>query len=225
MKPAWQIKLTEALKREPQKAAVLGTLAVVMVVMFWKTMGGASDPQAAGASPAPLHPATPAQPAQGPAEAGGRARSNDTAVALQEFLSRPISPLGRNLFAVQLDRYPTDGSRPVVQQAALPVETFWDELAKSMAARAERMSERQAQEDRIRAAARRLLLQSTVMGSQPKAMVNGQLVAEGDLVKPVTGEEDVAAWFRVLRIEPQRIIVERDGIKLTVRMLKNSDAR
>jgi hypothetical protein len=87
------------------------------------------------------------------------------------------------------------------------------------------MSERQAQEDRIRAAARRLLLQSTVMGSQPKAMVNGQLVAEGDLVKPVTGEEDVAAWFRVLRIEPQRIIVERDGIKLTVRMLKNSDAR
>jgi hypothetical protein len=199
-----------------------------MVVMWWKMMGGASDPQAAGASPVPLQGALPAQPAQsapGLGDLAGHARSGDTAAALQEFLSRPIVPLGRNLFAVQLDRYPTDGTRPVIQQATLPVETFWDELAKSMSARAERMNERQAQEDRIRAAAKRLLLQTTVMGSQPKAMVNGQLVAEGDLVKPVTGEEEVAAWFRVLRIEPQRIIVERDGIKLTVRMVKNGDAR
>src|SRR2546423_10396884 len=116
MNPAWQTKLTEAVKREPQKAAALGTLVVIMVVVWWKMLGGASDPQAAGASPAPLQPALPTQPLQpasGLTDATGHARSNDTAAALQEFLSRPIVPLGRNLFAVQLDRYPTDGSRPV----------------------------------------------------------------------------------------------------------------
>ena len=51
-------------------------------------------------------------------------------------------------------------------------------------------------------------LQSTMMGPQPKALVNGELVGEGDVV----------AAFRVLKIEARRIIVEREGIRLEIQM-------
>jgi hypothetical protein len=46
------------------------------------------------------------------------------------------------------------------------------------------------------------------MGQKPKAMVNGKLVVEGDVVE----------GFRVLKIGPRGIIVERDGIRLEVLM-------
>jgi hypothetical protein len=46
------------------------------------------------------------------------------------------------------------------------------------------------------------------MGASPKAVIDGGLVGEGDVV----------ASFRVLRIEPRRIIVEREGIKLEIQM-------
>ena len=41
-----------------------------------------------------------------------------------------------------------------------------------------------------------------------KAMMNGQLVGEGSVV----------ADFRVVKIEPRKVIVERDGIKLAIEM-------
>jgi len=53
-----------------------------------------------------------------------------------------------------------------------------------------------------------LKLQSTVMGPQPSAMVNGEMVREGSVV----------AGFRVLKIEARRMIVEREGIKLAILM-------
>jgi hypothetical protein len=46
------------------------------------------------------------------------------------------------------------------------------------------------------------------MGETPKALIDGELVGEGDMV----------GSFRVLRIEPRRIIVERDGVRLEIPM-------
>jgi hypothetical protein len=60
--------------------------------------------------------------------------------------------------------------------------------------------------ERVTREAGRLHLQSVVMGTSPRAMVDGQLLAEGDVV----------ANFRVLRIEARGITVEREGIKLEV---------
>ena len=51
-------------------------------------------------------------------------------------------------------------------------------------------------------------LLSTVMGAKPKAMINGELVGEGDVI----------AAFRVIRIEARRVIVEREGIRLEITM-------
>ena len=64
------------------------------------------------------------------------------------------------------------------------------------------------QAGQLQAEAFRLQLQSTVMGAKPKAVIDGALVGEGDVV----------AQFRVLKIEARRIIVEREGIKLEIQM-------
>ena len=60
--------------------------------------------------------------------------------------------------------------------------------------------------DRVARQAGRLHLQSVLMGTPPRAMIDGQLLGEGDVV----------ANFRVLKIEPRGITVEREGIKLEV---------
>ncbi len=54
------------------------------------------------------------------------------------------------------------------------------------------------------------------MGTRPKAVINGDLVGEGDLVASGTGR--ARTQFRVLKIEPRRIIVEREGIRLEIPM-------
>ena len=56
--------------------------------------------------------------------------------------------------------------------------------------------------------AAKLRLDSIIWGAQPKAMIEGKLLAEGDVV----------ASFRVLKIEQRRIIVEREGIRLEILM-------
>ena len=113
--------------------------------------------------------------------------------ALKEWASRPVSPLNRNLFAINYDFFPQDGSRVPALRAPVG-DGFWDRLAKSMTARADARKEQK--------------IQTIVMGARPKAVINGELVAEGDVV----------ASFRVSKIEARRVVVEREGIKLVLRL-------
>lgn len=46
----------------------------------------------------------------------------------------------------------------------------------------------------------------SILGEQPKAMVNGRLFGKGDLV----------SGFRILQIEKRQIVVERNGISVRV---------
>jgi hypothetical protein len=85
---------------------------------------------------------------------------------------------------------------------------FWDELAKSMAFRADARKEQQILKENLQQQANQLRLQSTMMTTPPKAVIDGEMVGEGDVV----------ASFRVLKIEPRRIEVEREGIKLEIQM-------
>ena len=59
--------------------------------------------------------------------------------------------------------------------------------------------------------ARQIRLQSTLMGANPTALVDGQTVREGDVVASGSGVTRTA--FRVLKIEPRRIILEREGVR------------
>jgi hypothetical protein len=93
-----------------------------------------------------------------------------------------------------------------VQTTNKDVIGFWDELAKSMTSHADVKKERQILVENLARQASQLRLQSTIMSASPKAVIDGGLVGEGDVV----------ASFRVLRIEPRRITVEREGIKLAI---------
>ncbi len=196
-------RLTKQAKAEPQKATVLGILLTIMVVMVVR-MGGSASPATASANIA-----TP----RGSIAADNthlRPKANSAVEALMKWAADPIpAALSRNLFAVNYEYYPQDGTKPAAPVIHVPHgDGFWDQVAKLMAARADVRNERAALRENLIREAEKLNLQSTLMSAPPKALVNGELVGEGDFV----------ASFRVLRIEAQRIVIEREGIMLEKRL-------
>jgi hypothetical protein len=199
-------KLIRQAKADPKKAAILVVLLSVLLFMWVRMAGGgsAAGPARATATVADIRAAGGMYLPDNLRASSGKA--NDTFAALQEWQSHPIAPLGRNVFVVNYDFFPQDGSKPAVSRGPQG-DGFWDHIAKSMTARADQKREREALVENLRTQAGQLKLQSTVMGASPKALVNGELVGEGDVV----------ASFRVTKIEARRIVVEREGIKLEVR--------
>ena len=199
-------KLTEAAKADPKKAGVLAVLLTVLGTM-WVRMA-ASDgggPQQAGAATAA---AASDNEVHHRAQTAGRGMlSTAASAALTEWRAAPVSPIVRNLFAVQLDNYATDGAAP-----ATPItrgdDGFWDELAKSLSSQADQSKQRQIRTDNAVREAAKMNLQTIVMGASPKAVIDGEMVGEGSVV----------AGFRVSKIEARRVIVEREGIKLEIPM-------
>jgi hypothetical protein len=195
-------------RNDPQKAGILTVLVAILVVLQIRLQmieGEGGPARAAANVAAPLADNPPPFGAVNP-DVHAAARPHDSATALRAWMDAPGTPLTRNLFEVDLERFPHDGSR--VQTANKAVVGFWDELAKSMTFRADVKKERQILVENLARQASQLRLQSTIMGAAPKAVIDGGLVGEGDVV----------ASFRVLRIEPRRIIVEREGIKLEIQM-------
>jgi hypothetical protein len=205
-------KLVAQAKADPKKASILGVLVVIMIFSWYRMAGGSGSggdssvgigPARASASFTPVGPGGSVLPNNLHVSSSG---TSATVAALLEWQRRPIAPLSRNLFVINYDFFPQDGSAPApvhVQQG----DGFWDHIAKSMTARADQKREREVLVENLRAQALQLKLQSTVLGASPKALVNGQLVRVGDVV----------ASFRVTKIEARRIVVEREGIKLEVR--------
>jgi len=193
----WQ-KLLDNIRKQPQKAAVLGVLGLLMLVLWGRQMlQGGPSPARAAAAPAVVKPLARIPNAQ-----------ERAAQALQEWLEKHPAPVGRNLFAIKLDYFPRDGSQ-INQVLREPSGNgFWDQLAKSMTARTDLENRRKVLIENLRLqAAQRLRLESTMLShGHPRALVNGKLVSEGDVV----------AGFRLVRIEARRMIVEREGIKLEV---------
>lgn len=185
--------------REPKKAVALGVLVLFMGGLWVWRLGGTSGPTPAIASVA--------RAADTPSVPPGVAVQNDSpANRFQEWAQRPVEDSGRNPFVIEMDYYPRMGGAG--ETAAGQTQGFWGELAKSVNSRADQKREREILLENMRHKAEQLHLQSTIMGQKPKAMVNGKLVEEGDVV----------AEFRVLKIGPRGIIVERDGIRLEVLM-------
>lgn len=201
-------KISRAVRNDPQKAGVLTVLVSILVVLQVRLQMSDRDagPSRATASTAAAVADNPPAFGAGGDVARPAPRPADSAAALRAWMDAPVAPLARNLFAVELERFPHDGS--AVQTANKDAVGFWDELAKSMTFRADVRKERQVLVENLARQASQLRLQSTIMGASPKAVIDGGLVGEGDVV----------ASFRVLRIEPRRIIVEREGIKLEIQM-------
>ena len=197
-------KLMALLQKDPKKAGVLGVLGLVLCGMWIRmAMNGQTQPQKAAASIA--NPAASAKKKSVPSF--GKATSANTADALQDWLTKPIAPVSRNLFAIRMDHFPLAAGTSGTQSATTQ-QTFWEALAKSVNTRADAMEKRQNLIQNLKDQASQMELQSIVMGPKPKALVDGELVGEGDVV----------ASFRVLKIESRRIIVEQEGIRLEIQM-------
>jgi hypothetical protein len=195
--------LTQA-KADPKKAAILGALGVVMILM-WVRLVGSGGPSKASATPTAFQGGSSVAIAAD--NLRGSAKTNATFAALQDWARKPIAPLSRNLFVVNYDFFPQDGSKPAPLRAPAG-DGFWDQVAKSMTARADQKKEHEMLVENLRLQAAQLKVQSTMMGASPKALINGELVGVGGVV----------ASFRVSKIEARKIVVEREGIKLELRL-------
>jgi hypothetical protein len=200
--PNWTEPLLKPMRASPKKFTAMIGLGLVLVIMLGRLLLGGSGPSNASASIP-----------SGAAKSGGLARSGEDYLLdpaqdqteLLQWARQPIVPLQRNLFAVPLDDYRRDGEHG----GDLSVGAgFWDQLAKSLSAHADQQEQRQILVDNVRIMAGELKLESIVMGAQPSAMVNGDVVHPGD---------DIAG-FRVVRIEPRMLVIERQGVRLAILM-------
>ena len=107
-------KLVKQAKTEPQKATVLGVLLTIMIVMVVR-MGGSASPASASASIA-----TP----RGSIAADNnrpRLKTNSAVAALLDWARQPVPPaLSRNLFAVNYEYFPQDGTKPAAPVVHVP---------------------------------------------------------------------------------------------------------
>lgn len=195
-------KALAAARRDPKKASVLLGLVVLMGFM-WLRVAMKSDPFPASAGASTVAAVTPTSAV----EPSFPRRSDATVAAFRDWTHNPIGSLGRNMFAVKLDYYPQDGSQ--VATLRVPAGSgFWDQVAKSMTARADQKKERRIFVENLQLQAAQLKLQTTLMGAHPRAMINGELVGEGNTI----------ASFRVVKIDARRIVVEREGVMLEIQM-------
>lgn len=182
--------------KQPKKAAALGMLVLLMAVLWGKAlMPKATAPKAADASAAsaavngdkPKVRENPSNPAD--------------RQAFVSWLTTPASSGVRNLFAMRPELLPalagsgTNGPKEIS-----------DQTAKSQAPEADQERARRVLVEEMRRLAAKLELQSTMMGREPRALINGSFVAEGETID----------GFRVLKIDVRRVIVEREGVKLEV---------
>jgi hypothetical protein len=212
-------KLNKVLRADPKKTGALAVLFLCVGVMIVRTMmpdGGSTGAKAAAtvngkSGRGGSGPGGTSGDSAGGSNSGWRSGAPgnpplSVGAAMLRWADAPVSPLSRNLFSVRIDYFPVDGSRTL--QSTTADEGFWAKLEKSLALQADQRDKRENLIANFKAQAAKLRLESTMMGPQPKAMVNGELVGEGSVV----------ASFRVLKIEARRMIVEREGIRLEINM-------
>jgi hypothetical protein len=197
----WE-KVMATMRASPGKSSVAGLLGLVMIIVWGRVLLGGHSPATARGGVVSYQAAA----SQAPVTAPMPHRIVQGGESLGQWARAPIGPLGRNPFAIPFDFYPRDAS--VVGTDVNGNASYWDLVKKSMASRADQQEQRQILVDNVRIAAEGLKLEAIVLGAAPGAMVNGQLVREGSSV----------AGFHILKIQPRRLIVEREGVKLAVLM-------
>lgn len=200
-------QITQTLKADPKKTGLLTLLVAVLAAVVGKAVltNGKSLPASARATQT-LSAKSQSQSQSSAPRSPLSAKQSAALSELQKWSSGAVPPVSRNLFAVRMEYFPVDGSRTT--QSGPNEDGFWAKLEKSMALQADQKDKRENLIANFTAQAKKLNLQSIMMGPQPRAMVNGEIVGEGSVV----------AEFRVLKIEARRIIVEREGITLQIQM-------
>ena len=161
-----------------------------------------------GAKAAAAMTVTPSAPAPS-IDSNNKPKNVDTVAMLRDWVTEPLpQSVSRNMFEIKLDYYPMDAAHSVKDSGTVNDPTFWEKLAKSIDAQADQQHKRENLIQNLRQQAGQLNVTSTLMGPKPKAMVNGVMVGEGEVV----------AQFRVAEIRARSVVVEREGIKLEIPM-------
>lgn len=208
----WQ-RMPEPLRRDPKKSALLTGLVGLMAVLGIRQYTGTSAPASARAGVSAVERSTGSNSATSH-EASNP--NNEVAQRVAQWLGTPIKALDRNLFETKLEFFQRVDAAGDDRAAVLADETFWDQLAKSLASQADQKRQKQIRSENLQLAASTLKLQTTLMGSVPKALIDGRMVRAGDLLE--TKSSDLSMSFRVVQIEPRRVVIERDGVKIELKM-------
>src|SRR5207245_10990138 len=140
MEPGWSESRVRQVKAEPKKAAALVLLIAVLVGMWAKIFLFADPrPATAGAS-------------MGEKLKTGTSYTSNLQLSpanrsLLDWTKKPITGIKRNLFAIKLDYFPVDGSRPMF--SGDDADGFWDQLAKSLAAKADQEKDKGILRDNV----------------------------------------------------------------------------
>lgn len=210
-------KLPEPIRRDPKKSAILAALTVVMVVLGIRQFTGNSTPAKARAALIGTNLANERD------AAGKSATSRETSNAANEvnqhvsqWLGMPIKALDRNLFESKLENFQRLDSVLTDHAAVVADELFWEQLAKSLTSQADQKKQKLIRSENLQLAATSLRLQTTIMGSSPKALIDGRMVRAGDTVEARSASVSVS--FHVLKIEARRVVIESEGVRIELKM-------
>jgi hypothetical protein len=186
-------KIRIALSADPKRTGILAGLTLILLILCVRAMQ--SGPATGAASPVSLPGSL-----NLPSPEGMTAERSGSSNALLEWLAQPKHAAKRNLFSIRLDAYPKDprGAPPAAESNSS------DESAKSLTS----LADQTGVQDSLAKQAAKLKLQSTFLGPIPTALVNGQLVREGDTI----------GLFQVVRIEPRSVSIRHAGITLQISM-------
>lgn len=187
----WKQRLVVELGRDKKKTVILAVLLVVALVAIGRllTSGQPARVQAAVAVP----PVVAAQPTSAAMTGEDLAVQEKSARrdAYMETFARKIS---RDLFQPNTDFFPP------VQEVA-PKATAKVEAADENIAELQRRGQVQAQ-------ARSLVLQSTILGTVPTAIINGKVLRSGEWV----------SGFEVMEITTHTCSVRKNGVTVVLEM-------
>ncbi len=209
----WKARLKAELGRDKKKTAILAVLLAVAGVIGGRLVVTHSLPGRASAeTPAPRggedHTLTPPpRPAPLPTWTGaGNPRAQ---VRREEYVARMDRSITRDLFKANLTYFPLrlgDGGLQTGSGGSVAgwLGTIYQRVLRKQQADIEELSRIRA----IRTHAQSLSLQSTMLGSSPTALINGQVLREGECV----------SGFRLKRIAWDCCTVSRDGVDVELRM-------
>jgi hypothetical protein len=187
-------RLLRAYRRDPRKVSAVAGLSLVMAVLWGRMLMTGPGPATAGT---PQASGTLVLPKKPPAASGSPAD-----VALLQWLDTPRPVVARNLFGIDTEAFP----KPVPAANTGRADSS-EPAGKSGGSGADDHSEQLA-EDANKAEAAKFKLESTLLGLHPLAVVNGQLVGEGD---------DLGS-FKIERIQARRVTLVHDQQRIDLTM-------
>ncbi len=185
----WTLKerIIAEIRHDPKKTVVLSVLFLVAGFLVLRQLSGGSPEEASARTPK-VRRVQSNQPS--PAVSVESERDRQARNLRREYLEAMDREIRRDLFVVDVERFcPVDGDKPK------PVELTPEQRE-------------QLRRKKITEAAGRLVVESTMVGASPTAMINGRIYRVGDRVD----------GFEIQAIGPRSCTVEKDDVRVVLQM-------